>query len=156
MNFRDTWATNEAGEKFIFTVEMQRNLHEAGLPVEVASLNKKSTGAETPQEQKTVAEPEPAYEAAAVKKDKPARVVFDEPTSIQIDPETGKYIGRVRWFDEAKDGGMLYRGSGKDVFFHKTDIICDPSDLAAGVWILYDVEKVDRGLEASEVELYSK
>jgi hypothetical protein len=39
MNFRDEWATDEEGNRFVFTVEMQRRLHEAGLPVEPASLS---------------------------------------------------------------------------------------------------------------------
>jgi hypothetical protein len=38
MTYRDQWAENENGERFIFTVEMQRRLAEAGLPVEPASL----------------------------------------------------------------------------------------------------------------------
>jgi hypothetical protein len=39
MNFRDEWATDEEGNRFVFTVEMQRRLHEAGLPVEPGSLS---------------------------------------------------------------------------------------------------------------------
>ncbi len=39
MNYKDQWATNENGDRFIFTVEMQRKLHDAGLPIEIASLS---------------------------------------------------------------------------------------------------------------------
>ena len=39
MNYRDQWVTNEQGEKFLFTVEMQRRLDRLGLPVEPASLS---------------------------------------------------------------------------------------------------------------------
>ncbi len=38
MNFRDRYETDEAGNRILFTVEMQRRLSKAGLPVEVASL----------------------------------------------------------------------------------------------------------------------
>ena len=163
MNFQDTWATNDDGEKFIFTVEMKRKLHQAGLPVEVASLTAKRTPAprvvvDTPPE----ADPAPIAgdddtdnnfddggEAAG------RSIAFDEPSSIQIDPETGKYIGRIKWYNDSKGFGFLYRGAKEDVFFHKTDVIADADQLEQGTWILYDVEKTDKGLEASEVELYT-
>ena len=38
MKFADRWATDEAGNRFLFTVEMQRQLSEAGLPVEPEAL----------------------------------------------------------------------------------------------------------------------
>ena len=41
MNFKDQWATDEDGNRFIFTVEMQKRLNAAGLPIEPASLSRK-------------------------------------------------------------------------------------------------------------------
>ena len=38
MNFRDRWEENEQGERFVFTVEMQRRLSQAGLPIEPCLL----------------------------------------------------------------------------------------------------------------------
>ena len=38
MNFRDRWEENEQGERFVFTVEMQRRLSQAGLPIEPSAL----------------------------------------------------------------------------------------------------------------------
>ena len=38
MNFRDTWAEDEQGKRFVFTVEMKRKLTKAGLPIELESL----------------------------------------------------------------------------------------------------------------------
>ena len=39
MNFQDTWVTDDEGNKWVFTVEMQRKLHQAGLPVEPSALD---------------------------------------------------------------------------------------------------------------------
>ncbi|HNS40113.1 MAG TPA: hypothetical protein PKJ56_07670, partial [Promineifilum sp.] len=39
MNFRDRWEENERGERFVFTVEMQRRLSQAGLPLDPSSLS---------------------------------------------------------------------------------------------------------------------
>jgi CspA family cold shock protein len=79
---------------------------------------------------------------------------FEEPDSIQIDPGTGKYIGRVKWFNAVKGFGFIARGSGEELFFHKTSVLCNPDDLTDGAWILYDVEQGQKGLEASEIEVY--
>ncbi len=39
MNFRDRYVTDEEGSQILFTVEMQRRLSKAGLPVEIAYLD---------------------------------------------------------------------------------------------------------------------
>ncbi|MCB0032372.1 MAG: cold shock domain-containing protein, partial [Anaerolineales bacterium] len=118
MNFKDTWATDESGKKFIFTVEMQRKLAEEGLPVEPDALAQLDDA--VPPQNKTSksenTEPEPSTQTS-----------FEEPESIQIDPQTGKYIGRVKWYNVSKGYGFISRGGGEDIFFHKTDTICDTS-----------------------------
>lgn len=145
MNFKDTWATNKNGDKFVFTVEMQRMLSEKGLAVDPKSLTLLEEFAHLMSE-------EVAEETDSQTKE----VAFEEPASIQIDPETGKYIGRVKWYNVSKGYGFISRGGGEDIFFHKTDTICDTNELAEGIWILYDVEETNKGLEASEVELYQQ
>lgn len=158
MNFKDQWATNEDGEKFVFTVEMQRKLAEQGLPVEPDSLaelddvtpvvadNSNQNGH---QNQSNGNDGHQQKESKSDDKES-----FEEPAAIQIDPQTGKYIGRVKWYNVSKGYGFISRGGGEDIFFHKTDTICDTNTLDEGVWILYDVEETSKGLEASEVELY--
>ena len=37
-NYSDTWAEDEDGNRFVFTVEMKRQLVRAGLPVEVENI----------------------------------------------------------------------------------------------------------------------
>lgn len=141
MNFRDKWATDEDGKKFIFTVEMQRRLHKAGLPVEPESLAEIDS-VPTPQPISYVDEDQQD-------EDEPA-----EPQTIQIDPATGKYLGRLKWYNPSRGYGFIARGGGEDIFFHKTGAIDSPSELNEGQWVLYDVEHRQKGPEATEVEAY--
>ena len=145
MNFTDQWATDEQGNRYVFTVEMQRKLHEAGLPVEPASLAQlRDAPAPTP-----VAD----VDDAPVYREEPEQ---DDlmPETVQIDPETGKYIGRLKWYNPARGYGFIARGAGEDIFFHKTGALVDPTGLAEGQWVLYDVETRKKGPEATEVETY--
>ena len=142
MNYRDTWAEDEQGNRFVFTVEMKRKLAKAGLPIEVESLNQ--------LEDRQLPSPrQPKQEEVA----KSAAVT--EPEVIQIDPETGKYIGTLKWYNPARGYGFISRGGGEDIFFHKTSSIQDPTELEEGQWLLYDVEERNKGPEATEVEPYS-
>jgi cold shock protein len=178
MNFKDRWAENEAGEQFLFTVEMQRTLSEAGLPVEPGSLARLPAGALVPAraERPSAAyqerdrgpryEREARYERPEPQRDREPRYrsqpELEEgereeivgPATIQIDPQTGKYIGRVKWYNTKKGYGFIVRGGGEEIFFHKTGSVGDPTDLADGQWVLYDVEDTKKGPEATDVEPY--
>ncbi len=155
MNYKDQWATNENGDQFIFTVEMQRKLHEAGLPIEAASLSalpaqatssKPIKSAERSYQPKPIAKPSP---------DKKKSSDVEAPASIQIDPQTGKYIGRMKWYNMKKGYGFIMRGADEEMFFHKSSTVGDPTELNEGEWILYDVEETHKGPEATEIESYS-
>ena len=161
MNFSDHWATDADGNKFLFRVEVQRQLSEQGLPVTPESLNDlvpdQSAHKKKSQNKK---ENHPAKDSKAQQSqsggmDEPDDD-FEEPQTIQIDPETGKYIGRIKWYNVTKGYGFISRGGNEDIFFHKTDVESDPEDLDRGVWVLYDVEETPKGFEASEVEVYEK
>ncbi len=148
MNFKDHWVTDSEGRQFVFTVEMQRALSEAGLPVEpdhVRELGKLPT-------------PRPSGNRSDRPRQEPAPaappVEMDEPATIQIDPRTGKYLGRMKWYNATKGYGFIARGGGEDIFFHKSSVTSDPDLLEEGCWVLYDVEERRKGLEAAEVELY--
>jgi CspA family cold shock protein len=151
MNFKDTWVTDEAGERFVFTVEMQRRLEEAGLPVDPAYLDRLAD-IPRPTAVRQTAAPSPSERPAIGRSE--GDNGFPEPESIQIDPETGKYIGRMKWYNDSRGYGFIARGGGEDIFFHKTAVIGDPAALAEGQWILYDVEEKKKGPEATEVEPY--
>lgn len=145
MNFRDQWAKDKEGKEFIFTVEMQRRLHEAGLPVEPESLS------ELPEQNGQQTRPAQRREERGRPKEQEQSI---QPDTIQIDPATGKYLGRLKWFDDVKGYGFIARGAGEDIFFHKTESISDPNKFNEGQWLLYDVEEGRKGPEATEVEPY--
>ena len=147
MNFKDVWAKDKDGNKFVFTVEMQRRLAGAGLPISPESLAE--------LEESPPAKPAPKRERAAKKPDPVSNKEFDEPEAIQIDPSTGKYIGRIKWYNDSKGYGFIARGGNEQIFFHRSDISCETSDLVDGTWVLYDVEETEKGFEANEVELFS-
>lgn len=141
MNYTDTWEINEDGEKFIFTVEMKRRLAKAGLPIEVESLKELGQA------------PSPPARSSAPES-KPQAATPSEPEMIQIDPETGKYIGSLKWYNASRGYGFISRGAGEDIFFHKTSAIGDPEEMEEGQSVLYDVEERNKGPEATEVEPY--
>ena len=140
MNFTDTWAVDENGNKFVFTVEMKRKLAKAGLPVEPGSLKQLADFRPPPPPEKV--------------RDVEQPKTVNEPDVIQIDPETGKYLGTLKWYNPARGYGFISRGGGEDIFFHKTSTIGDPTELQEGQWLLYDVEERTKGPEATEVEPY--
>ena len=152
MNFKDQWATDEDGNQFVFTVEMQRRLEQAGLPIEPASLSdldfesappppRRSSDYSRSSEASTSPEPEEEQ-------------TFEMPDTIQIDPQTGKYIGRMKWYNSQKGYGFIMRGGGEEIFFHKSNTSYDPDNIQEGQWILYDVEETRKGPEATDVEPY--
>ena len=142
MNYQDTWAEDEEGNRFIFTVEMKRRLAKAGLPIEPESLR------ELKEEIKTTQVVSPPQE------EKSRTTSIEEPETIQIDPATGKYLGKLKWYSSARGYGFISRGGGEDIFFHKTNTIGDPLEMQEGQWLLYDVEERPKGPEATEVEPY--
>lgn len=153
MNFKDRWETKANGDTFLFTVEMQRSLHAAGLPVEPASLASLSTQAAPPADSR---QSQPRSEPRSAKPaPKPKPQDDPEPDMIQIDPMTGKYIGRMKFYLAAKGYGFIARGAGESIFFHKSKSKIDPEQFESNAWLLYDVNQTSRGEEAVEVEPYS-
>ncbi|MCB8953763.1 MAG: cold shock domain-containing protein [Ardenticatenales bacterium] len=172
MTYRDRWVTDEGGRRYVFTVEMQRQLEALGLPVDPAYLGELSArqGSPTRRERAPERAPEPAAEEHAPQPPRgavaevaaPSHAGSEEaeademqPETIQIDPLTGKYVGRMKWYNPQRGYGFIARGGGEDIFFHKSDALVDPEEMVEGQWVLYDVEETSKGLEASEIEVYS-
>ena len=155
MNFRDRYETDEAGNQILFTVEMQRRLSKAGLPLEIANLDQikqsappSSAPTSSPPPQQRESSPASSQERTSSRDD------VTEPTSIQIDPMTGKYIGRIKWYNGRKGYGFILRGAGEEIFFHRSAAGDHADALAEGLWILYDVEETNKGPEAMDIEPY--
>ena len=99
---------------------------------------------------------EPASEPSqeSDKDKRTSRESVTEPASIQIDPMTGKYIGRIKWYNGRKGYGFILRGAGEEIFFHRSAAVKDAESFAEGLWILYDVEETNKGPEATDIEAY--
>lgn len=157
MNFSDRYEMDSDGNRFVFTVEMQRRLSEAGLPVEAAYLDQlKQAAPPINQEPRQEQRQEPRQEQRQESRQEPrsSREDVTEPESIQIDPMTGKYIGRIKWYNARKGYGFILRGAGEEIFFHRSAAVRDAEALAEGLWILYDVEETTKGPEATDIEPY--
>jgi cold shock protein len=157
MNYKDTLITKENGDRFVFTVEMQRRLDKARLPIDPDYLDQLPDVSAAPAIRQSA--PAPSSYTPSSYASTPAEPArngndFTEPETIQIDPETGKYIGRMKWYNDSRGYGFIARGGGEDIFFHKSAVISDPGALDEGQWVLYDVEEKKKGPEATEVEPY--
>ena len=173
MNFRERWEENEAGERFVFTVEMQRRLSQAGLPIVPSSLSQLASMPNTarpPRERNDRPERErndrpererseprqQEYQQPSYQQSSPPRESeIVGPETIQIDPMTGKYIGRVKWYNTKKGYGFIVRGAGEEIFFHKSATVGEMEEFEEGQWVLYDVETRQKGPEATDVEPYT-
>jgi len=163
MNFKDRWEKDETGADFIFTVEMQRRLSQMGLPVDPANLAQinmeprqtESSYSEPRTEREPRVEREPQYSSRPTTPPSAKMPEIANDFNIQIDPQTGKYIGKMKWYNPKKGYGFLVRGAGEEIFFHKSSTVGRPEDLVEGEWVLYDVEETNKGPEATEIEPYS-
>lgn len=168
MNFRDRWEENEQGERFVFTVEMQRRLSQAGLPIEPSALGQlPAVAARAPRESRESRDWQPSGEQSSggnyqprEREREPQREREREqeivgPETIQIDPMTGKYIGLVKWYNDKKGYGFIVRGAGEEIFFHKSATVGEVEGYEEGQWVLYDVETRAKGPEATDVEPYN-
>ncbi len=172
MNFRDHWTTDTEGKRILFTVEMQRALHEHNLPLKLESLENlpanhplrsnatptRATSSTPPPDRAGRRSEEPRREARDEKRRPPRepRAESDEPETMQLDPVTGKFIGRLKFYNPTKGYGFIARGSGQTIFVHRTQIIGDPTEYPKGMWVLYDAVETARGLEAFDVEPYDR
>lgn len=158
MNFRDKKVTDDEGNEFVFTVEMQRRLVKAGLPAEPEYLSQLGEVSPPPPARSHASSSEESRpdQSESRRSDRGSRRGDDieGPASIQIDPMTGKYIGRIKWYNGRKGYGFILRGGGEEIFFHRSNTSADPDTFRDGLWILYDVEETQKGPEATEVELY--
>ena len=153
MNFKDKWEVDENGQQFLFTVRMQRRLSQAGLPIEPAYLKELK---DTPPQRDYQKSERPEYQDKPRRQAAPVRkkTTFAMPATIQIDPKTGKYIGCMKWYNAQKGYGFLIRGANEEIFFHKSSVIGNPTELNEGQWVLYDMEETTKGPEAAEIEPY--
>lgn len=151
-NYKDQWAENESGEKFFFSVELQRRLEREGLPIEPASVAKLKERFAPPAA--------PTREERRERKDERREErqyteSFERTEEIEIDEVTGKVIGQLIMFSKQKGFGFISRGLDK-IYFHVKKAIDDPSYWAEGQKVLYTVNEYRGKEEAIDVEEYEE
>lgn len=150
-NYSDQWATDENGERFIFTVEMQRRLEEAGMPVEPASIvefkAQHAPKSAPTREQKAERKQERRQER---------QESFERTEEIEVDEATGKLIGRLIMFNPRKGFGFIARGLDDKIYFHEKKTLDDPRYMSEGQKVLYEVNEYRGKEEAIEVEEYEE
>ena len=129
MGFRDVWAECEScGRRYVFSVEMQREIEATGKGNEMATLCPNCYHRKGEQ----VSEP-----------------------SMPLDPVTGHWIGLIKWLDLEKGYGFIDRGDGTDIFVHKSEVIGNVIEMVQGQQVTYDVEETLKGPQAVEVRIFA-
>ena len=128
MSYRDTWEhCVTCGTKFVFTVELQRHIDATGGEKEAMLLCPSCA---------------PRQDGGVPR------------TEMQLDPVTGHWVGRIKWFDIEKGYGFIDRGDGTDIFFHKSEVTGQAVDYSEEQMVTYDVEETLKGPQAIEVSLF--
>ena len=65
-------------------------------------------------------------------------------------PASGEEQGKVKFFDDGKGYGFIYRPDGRQLFFHKSEIRGD-EELRPGSEVVYEIGSNQRGLAAKDV-----
>ena len=65
--------------------------------------------------------------------------------------------GKVKWFNNKKGFGFITKEDGNDVFVHYSNIISSDEfkTLKDGVTVAFDVETVEKGMKAINVQVVS-
>ena len=150
-NYSDKWAEDENGVKFVFTVEMQRRLAQAGLPVEVASIAEFKKAHAPPAAPTREERSQRRTERQEYRKGS-----FERTEEIEVDEATGKMIGRLIMFNPRKGFGFIARGLEDKIYFHEKKTIDDPRFMSEGQKLLYEVNEYRGKEEAIEVEEYEE
>lgn len=73
----------------------------------------------------------------------------DESTDLQ---QVERCEGKVKWFSDPKGYGFIVRENESDIFVHHSAIKMDGfRTLNEGDWVMYDLMKSPKGLQASNV-----
>jgi len=63
-----------------------------------------------------------------------------------------RFIGKVKWFDNAKGFGFIVAADGKDIFVHYEDIQMQGfAQLSSNQQVEYSLRKSEKGLKAFNV-----
>jgi CspA family cold shock protein len=72
------------------------------------------------------------------------------------DPESGRWVGHVKWFSYEKGYGFIIKPDGDEIFFHRSQVVDEPLvSLEDGTAVTFEEAKTDRGAEAKQVKVES-
>jgi len=176
MGFRDQKLVCEVcGKTFFFTVTEQRRLA-AQVGIDAIVVPTRCPEHRTEQGPAPVAPREPEQ----IRREQgPAPVALREPEQIrrehapapvreEIEPSEApaeefpledegiqvKLIGAVKWFNLDKGYGFINKADGKDVFFHRSDVVdFQASEIKEGQQVEFQVRRTPKGLEAFNVSV---
>jgi CspA family cold shock protein len=157
MGFRDQQLVcQQCGKTFFFTVTDQRRLAaELGTdqivpPSLCPSCRKEQEPAPVARRQSETKRPERAPAPAREQAETSAAPTEEFPLEeqgIQV-----KLIGAVKWFSLDKGYGFITKADGKDVFFHRSDVVdIQVSSINEGQQVEFQVRRTPKGLEAFNV-----
>jgi cold shock protein len=70
------------------------------------------------------------------------------------DPETGRWVGRIKWYSHEKGYGFIARPDGEEVFFHRSQVVdTEAASLEEGTAVSFEQIETDRGAEAQQVQV---
>jgi CspA family cold shock protein len=73
-----------------------------------------------------------------------------------FDKESGRWSGRIKWFNHERGYGFIAR-QGDEVFFHRSQLIdIDLANLDEGLEVTFEQVSTDRGPEARQVKIGSR
>jgi len=159
MGFRDQKLVCEVcGKTFFFTVTEQRRLA-AQIGIDAIVVPTRCPEHRTEQGPAPVAPREPEqirreHAPAPVREEiepseAPAEEFPLEDEGIQV-----KLIGAVKWFNLDKGYGFINKADGKDVFFHRSDVVdFQASEIKEGQQVEFQVRRTPKGLEAFNVSV---
>lgn len=152
MKYKDQFATDGDGKKFIFTVEMQRLLFERGDEVTAESwvAYRKDNAPKAAPDPKKKKE-----KKAAEKSDDAGENVGRDSAELSTDDLTGKFIGTLLSFNDSKGFGFISHGED-DLYFHRKKALDDPKYFSVGQKLLYAVNMYRGKEEAVDVEEYEE
>jgi CspA family cold shock protein len=151
MAFSDQLVTcTSCGSRFIFTVNEQRHLSEAGLPVvapELCPVCRPSPEPAWPGARR----PTPvARETASPAAVQPARPAVGRGTTLE--GITPRDFGIVKWFNSTKGYGFITSDEGEEVFVHYSAVEgAGYRSLEEGQRVEFEVEQGKRGPQAVHV-----
>lgn len=76
------------------------------------------------------------------------------PSCRHRDPATGRWSGRIKWYNPEKGYGFIVKQGADEIFFHRSQVVDEALvSLDEGVAVSFEQVSTDRGEEARQVKV---